>query len=80
MARFSPALEQIAQNWPKDSLRPAIQFSNVLAYLSSSNSLAPTTVAAARALVENRVKNQVRFFQSEICSDHHFTDCCCSLL
>jgi len=54
----SPALQQIARAWPRDALRPTIQFSQVLTSLAISDSVNHRAVAAARALAENRVKTQ----------------------
>jgi hypothetical protein len=59
MSPSSPALLQIARAWPRDALRPTIQFSQVLAFLATSDSVNPRAVAAARAMAENRVKTQV---------------------
>ncbi|KAF9515979.1 hypothetical protein BS47DRAFT_1341278 [Hydnum rufescens UP504] len=58
MSRISTTLQQIAQAWPRDALRPTIQFSQVLVFLASSDSVKFRAVAAARALTENRGKNQ----------------------
>ena len=57
---YSSSLQQIARTWPEDKLRPNIQFSQVLQFLSESPALDARSVAAARALSTDRVRRQVR--------------------
>lgn len=54
----SPALRQLARAWPVDGLRPTIQLGAVLDSLATSEQVKPRTIAAVRALAENRLKNQ----------------------
>ncbi|KAF8343894.1 uncharacterized protein EI90DRAFT_2901747 [Cantharellus anzutake] len=56
---YSAPLQQIARTWPQDRLRPNIQFSQVLEFLSMSPTINARSVAAARALTIDRIKGQV---------------------
>jgi len=50
-------LKQLAAKWPKDPVRPGLQFGEFLAYVAESTpseKIPPKTLAAVKALEENQ--------------------------
>ncbi|KAG8935601.1 hypothetical protein FRC03_010429 [Tulasnella sp. 419] len=61
MSRAQQALHRVAQSWPHDPARPTLQFKELLDYVASSQTsaeLSPKTVAAVRALKDNRLMHK----------------------
>jgi hypothetical protein len=58
------ALKRAAGQWPKDPLRPQLQFKELLRYVvdTSPEKVTPATVAAVKALKEDKLMNKVRVY------------------